>query len=138
MYSLNKITTVADCNVLLTWATKEKAELEHKHYTIERLAVNFGSTSVEIDALLQGVILEINISQNALATMPEGPTKEDYTKKKTRLEYKKFLLENRKETYGSIALLQKELDLERINKELVEVEAFITTITDHKATLPVV
>lgn len=135
MYSLNKITTVADCNVLLTWAAKEKAELEHKHYTIERIAVNFGSTSIEIDALLQGVILEISINETALATMPEGPTKEEYTKKKRRLEYKKFLLEDRKETYGSIALLQKEMDLERINKELVEVDGFITTITTHKASL---
>ena len=138
MYSLHKITTVADCNVLLTWAEKEKGELLHKHYTVSRLATTFGSTSVEIDSLLQSVIIEININQTAIATMPEGPTKEEYTKKLTRLEYKKFLLEDKKESYGSIALLEKELDLERINKELVEVYAFITTITDHKATLPVV
>ncbi len=69
--------------------------------------------------------------------MAEGPTKEDLVKKRTRLEYKKFLLENRKESYGSVALLEKELDLERINKELDEVDDFISTITAHKNTLPV-
>lgn len=138
MYSLNKITTVADCNVLLTWAEKEKSDLTFKQLSVERVTVNYSSTSVEVDAVLQGVVAEITAIETIITTLPEGQTKEDLLKKKTRLEYKKFLLENRKESYGSVALLEKELDLERINKELDEVEAFITTITDHKATLPVV
>ena len=136
MYSLNKITTVADCNVLLTWAEKEKSDLTFKQISVERVTVNYSSTSIEIDAVLQGVLAEINATATIIASLPEGPTKEDLEKKKTRLEYKKFLLENRKESYGSVALLEKELDLERINKELDEVEAFIGTVTTHKATLP--
>ena len=51
------------------------------------------------------------------------------------LEYKKFLLETRKESYGAVSLLQKQLDLSRVEKELVEVDTFIATITAHKATL---
>lgn len=136
MYSLNKITTVADCNVLLTWAEKEKSDLTFKQLSVERVAVNYNSTSIEIDAVLQGVVAEIAAIDTIMSTLAEGPTKEDLVKKKTRLEYKRFLLENRKESYGSVALLEKELDLERINKELDEVESFITTITAHKATLP--
>ena len=138
MYSLNKITTVADCNVLLTWAEKEKSDLTFKQLSVERVTVNYSSTSIEVDAVLQGVVAEISAIETIIITMPEGTTKEDLVKKKTRLEYKKFLLENRKESYGSVALLEKELDLERINKELDEVDAFIAIITDHKATLPVV
>lgn len=138
MYSLHKITTVADCNVLLTWAEKEKSDLTFKQLSVERVTVNYSSTSVEVDAVLQGVVAEITAIDTIITTLPEGQTKEDLVKKKTRLEYKKFLLENRKESYGSVALLEKELDLERINKELDEVEAFIATITDHKATLAVV
>lgn len=138
MYSLNKITTVADCNVLLTWAEKEKSDLTFKQLSVERVTVNYSSTSVEVDAVLQGVVAEITALETIITTLPEGQTKEDLLKKKIRLEYKKFLLENRKESYGSVALLEKELDLERINKELDEVDSFITTITDHKATLPVV
>lgn len=138
MYSLNKITTVADCNVLLTWAEKEKSDLTFKQLSVERVTVNYSSTSVEVDAILQGVNIELNANLTVFNSLPEGPAKEDMEKKIKRLDYKKFLLENRKESYGSIALLEKELDLKRINKELNEVEAFITTITDHKATLPVV
>ena len=135
MYSLNKITTVADCDVLLTWAEKEKSDLTFKQLSVERVTVNYSSTSIEIDAVLQGVIAEISAIDTIISTLAEGSTKEDLVKKKTRLDYKKFLLENRKESYGSVALLEKELDLERINKELDEVDAFITTVTDHKATL---
>jgi len=136
MYSLNKINTVADCNVLLTWAEKEKSDLTFKQLSVERVAVNYSSTSIEIDAVLQGVVAEISAIDTIIGTLAEGPTKEDLVKKKTRLEYKRFLLENRKENYGSVALLEKELDLERINKELDEVDVFITTVTAHKATLP--
>jgi hypothetical protein len=136
MYSLNKINTVADCNVLLTWAEKEKSDLTFKQLSVERVTVNYGSTSVEIDAVLQGVNIELNANQAVFATLPEGQSKEEMEKKIKRLEYKKFLLENRKESYGSVALLEKELDLERINKELDEVDVFITTVTAHKATLP--
>ena len=67
--------------------------------------------------------------------MPDGPTKEEEIKKKVKLEYKKFLLENRKESYGAVALLEKELDLARVVQQLNEVNAFITVITDHKTTL---
>ena len=70
-----------------------------------------------------------------LDALPDGPTKEDELKKKVKLEYKKILLENRKVSYGVVALLQKELDLQRVNNELEEVEEFLSTITAHKATL---
>jgi hypothetical protein len=135
MYSLNRITTVADCDVLLTWAEREKSDLAYKHYTINRITTNYGETSVEIEAILQGVNAEITASEMVITILPDGPTKEAEVKKKKRLEYKKFLLENRKESYGAVALLERELDLERLNKEIIEVDAFITGVTAHKNTL---
>lgn len=132
---MNKITTVVDCDVLLTWAQREKSDLTFKKFSVERVTTNYSSTSVEIEAILQGVIAEIAAVETVLGILPEGPTKEAEEKRKTRLEYKKFLLENRKESYGSVALLEKELDLERINKELVEVDTFITGVTTHRNTL---
>lgn len=78
---------------------------------------------------------ELTAIDTVIAVLPERPTKANELKRKVKLEYKKFLLENRKESYGSVALLQKELDFERVNNELEEVDAFITEITAHKATL---
>lgn len=135
MYSVTNITTIADCDVLLTMANKEKADLAFKKLSEERLVTNYSTTSVEIDAVLQGVIAEIAAVDSILAVLPNGPTKDSEEKRKVRLEYKKFLLENRKESYGAVALLEKELDLERVNKQLDEVNLFIDAVTAHKATL---
>ena len=135
MYTVSNLTTIADCDVLLTMANKEKADLVFKKLSEERLVTNYSTTSVEIDAVLQGVIAEIAAVDSILAVLPNGPTKDSEEKRKVRLEYKKFLLENRKESYGTVALLEKELDLERVNKQLDEVNLFIDAVTAHKATL---
>ena len=135
MYSVTNLTTIDDCDVLLTMANKEKADLAFKKLSEERLVTNYSTTSVEIDAVLQGVIAEIAAVDSILTVLPNGPTKDSEEKRKVRLEYKKFLLENRKESYGAVALLEKELDLERVNKQLDEVNLFIDAVTAHKATL---
>jgi hypothetical protein len=135
MYSLNKITTVTDCDVLLAWAEREKSDLAYKKLSVERVTINHSSTSVEIEAILQGVIAEIAAVETVIGILPEGPTKEGEEKRKKRLEYRQFLLENRKETYGSVALVERELDLERVSKELEEVDAFIASATTHRNTL---
>ena len=135
MYTVSNLTTIADCDVLLTMANKEKADLAFKKLSEERLVTNYSTASVEIDAVLQGVIAEIAAVDSILAVLPNGPTKDSEEKRKVRLEYKKFLLENRKESYGAVALLEKELDLERVNKQLDEVNLFIDAVTAHKATL---
>ena len=135
MYTVSNLTTIADCDVLLTMANKEKADLAFKKLSEERLVTNYSTTSVEIDAVLQGVLAEISAVDTIIATLPEGSTKENEEKRKVRLEYKQFLLENRKESYGAVALLEKELDLERVNKQLEEVNLFIDAVTAHRATL---
>lgn len=137
MYSFNKLTSTTDCDVLLNWAQKERADLAFRKIADERLKQNYSSTSVEIDAVLQRVLAELAAVQTIINALPEGPTKEDEVKRKIRLEYKKFVLENRKDSYGSVALLEKELELERTNKELAEIDAFITGVTAHKASLSV-
>lgn len=85
--------------------------------------------------LVKGVLTEINATETIIAVLPEGPSKEDAVNKRTRLEYKKFLLETRRESYGTVALLEKEMDLARVVQELAEVEAFITTVKSRKLEL---
>ena len=134
-YSVSKITTVADCDLLLAWAVKEKADLNYKKLSEERLTNNYSETSIEIDAELQSVISEIAATETIIATLPDGNSKEDAIKKKVRLEYKKFLLENRKDSYGVVALLEKELDLTNVTQSLAEIDAFTAAITARKAVL---
>ncbi|MEO8234770.1 MAG: hypothetical protein ABI549_05095 [Flavobacterium sp.] len=134
-YSINKITTIADCDLLLAWAAKEKADLNFKKLSEERLTNNYSTASIEIDAELQSVLTEIVATETIIATLPAGNSREDAIKKKVRLEYKKFLLENRKESYGVVALLEKELDLTKVTLELTEIDTFTEAITTRKAAL---
>jgi hypothetical protein len=131
-YSVNKITTIADCDLLLAWAAKEKADLNFKKLSEERLTNNYSTASIEIDAELQSVITEIAATETIIAALPAGNSREDAVKKKVRLEYKKFLLENRKESYGVVALLEKELDLTKVTLELTEIDTFTDAITARK------
>lgn len=127
-YSISNLTLVADCNSLLAWAAREKADLNYKKITIERVAQKYAETSVGLDAEIQGVIAEIAANDTIISVLPEGPTKEEALDKKVRLEYKKFVLENRKENYGTVAFLQKESELGRIDQQIVEVDAFVAAV----------
>ena len=127
-YSISNLTLVADCNSLLAWAAREKADLNYKKITIERVSQKYAETSVGLDAELQGVIAEIAANDTIISVLPEGPTKEEALDKKVRLEYKKFVLENRKENFGTVALLQKQSELGRIEQEIVEVDAFVVAV----------
>lgn len=134
-YSVQNLTQVSDCNALLTWAAREKSDLNFKRLSDERLTVRFAETSQELDAILQGVLAELAATETIIAVLPEGPSKDEAINKKTRLEYKKFLLENRKESYGTVALLEKEMDLARVEQEIEEVDAFIAAVEEKKAAL---
>lgn len=134
-YSISSLTQVADCNSLLAWAAREKADLNYKKITIERVSQKYAETSVGLDAEIQAVIAEIAATETIIAALPEGPTKEAQLDKKVTLEYRKFVLENRKENYGTVALLQKESELGRIDQEIVEVDTFTATIQAHLLTI---
>ena len=135
MYSTNKITRIADCYLLLALASKEKANLEFKKLSEERQKTTYSENSIEIEAELQSVNAEIAATETIINTLPDGTTKDDSEKKKTKLEYRKFILEDRRENYGVIPLLQQEMDLARLGHELTEVDTFIAAVSAHRATL---
>ena len=134
-YSVQNLTLVADCDVLLALAAKERADLDFKRLSDERLREKFAESSIAIDAELQGVIAELAAVETVLATLPEGQVREDTKDRKTRLEFRKFTLENRRETSGTVALLGKEMDIERTNGEIAEVDGFIAAIDARKTAI---
>lgn len=135
LYSVTQITSIPDCDLLLSMAAKEKADQDFKRLLEERLTVNYSETSIEIEAELQSVNTEIAATETIIAALPEGKSKIEAIKKKTKLEYKRFLLTNRKESYGVLALLEKELDVNRATVEISEIDAFIAAVTARKLVL---
>ncbi len=125
-YSATQLTSVSDCDAVLSIATKEKQDLEWKKISLERQKTQYASQSVSIAAELAGKQTEVEILESIIAGLPDGNLKVENQNKKTKAEYSIFLLETRRNNYGNVALLEKELDLERVQRELEETEAFIT------------
>jgi len=90
VYSVVKIASVQDCDLLLSWANKEKADLNFKRLSEERLTLNYSATSLEIDADLQSVNTEIAATETIIATLPDGNSKEEAIKKKQDWSTKSF------------------------------------------------
>lgn len=134
-YSVASLQTVADCDVLLNMAAKDKSNLQFREIQLQRQQSSYAENALQTDDELQAVNTELDAITTIVNTLPEGNTKDDNIIKQKKLELKQFLLLERKNNYGSIALLDKELDVAQIALQLTEIDAFIAAITAQKATL---
>ncbi len=134
-YSVSMLQSKSDCDTIIGIAKSERDGLIYRKTGLERQLANAASTSVEIDTNLASATAELNALQSVVDGLPEGPTKDETQRKIKKVEYRKFLLEERKDNYGVLALLEKEYDIACLQKNVEEAEAFITSIEDKKATL---
>jgi predicted transcriptional regulator len=134
-YSLSALTSVADCDALLNLTQKEVDDLAFRKTSLERQQKKYAETTVEVESEIKLVQAELDAVNMVLAGLPEGETKLDNVKKQKRFEYSLFLLNTRKSSYGAITLLEKELNVARITKELEEAAAFVTAVQSRKAEL---
>lgn len=134
-YSVEQLTTVADCDAVLNIATEEQKNLEWKKLSLERQKEQYAKNAVGIAAELVGKQAEKAALDTVIDNLPDGPTKNENIVKRTKVEYSIFLLENRKTNYGDVALLEREYDMERVAKELEETAVFITEVEARKAAI---
>ena len=84
---------------------------------------------------LAAVSAEIASVDSIVAGLPEGQIKKDFQVRLTKLLYKKFTLEQRREQYGIYALLQKEFEINCIEQELVTNTDYIAALEARKLQL---
>ncbi|RYY70767.1 MAG: hypothetical protein EOO13_05485 [Chitinophagaceae bacterium] len=136
-YTLSLLTTKADCTALLNIANAEKGSMVYRKTGLQRQTQNATLTSMEIEASMAAVDAEIAALTAILATLPPGPTYDENEVRKTKAEYKKFLLEQRRGNYGPIAIVEKEFDIACLDGSIVETEAFILALETRRGELPV-
>ncbi len=134
-YTVNNIATKADCDVLLSIANKEKSDLAFRKLSLERQQSTYSTNSVEINAELTAINAEVNALTTIVNSLPDGDLKNEQLAKLKRAELKQFLLTDRKDDYGAVALLNKEFDLARVEKELEECDIFIAAIEARKTAI---
>lgn len=134
-YSTASLSTKADCDLLISLANKEKGDLEYRKISLQRQQTNYTENSVEVASELNAVNAELSALDTIITSLPDGATKDDQITKKKKAELKQYLLTQKQEDYGSIALLTKEFELARIQTELDEATVFITALETRKAAI---
>jgi hypothetical protein len=134
-YTLSLLTTAADCDTVLKYAANDKKDLEYKKLQLSRSLDDISENSAEIEAQIVSLTNEVTTLTNVIAGLADGNYKNDQVKKLKRAEYNLFLAQSRKSKNGSPAQLERELELEQAEQQLVSVNDFIGQVTTHKATL---
>ena len=136
-YTLTSLSTKADCTALLNIANGEKDGMVYKKSGLQRQSQTATLTAMEISASLAAVNAELDALESILLNLPPGPTFDENLVRRTKAEYKKFLLEQRSSNYGPIALVEKEYDMACIDKSIEETDAFIEALETRRDELPV-
>ena len=134
-YSVNKLTSTADCDVMVDLAEKTKDDLQYRKTIIVHQNVSFSGTATEVEAELSAVTTQKNALATVVAALPDGAVKNSNVTKLKRLELKEYLLTQKKDNYGSVALLENEFEQARIDLEIAEADAFIAALNARKAVL---
>jgi hypothetical protein len=133
MYSLSQITSVADCDVLLAMVTDDKSNLEYKISGLQRQKTSYSSTSFNVAHELASLQNDLAYTDSQLASMAvDNPEREDEEIKKAKLTYQILQLNKRKKEYGNIALVNKELDLERASSQMASIDTCLNEIMARK------
>lgn len=135
-YSVDQISSIADCDVLLEAAAMDRRDLDYKKLQQNHSYENVSNGSAGVEAELSAVQAQITSNETVIATLPEGNiVRKKLDDENVKLNYKKFILGGRKERYGAIALLQKETILSGIERAIAENDAFVAAITERKGKL---
>ncbi|MFN0081653.1 MAG: hypothetical protein ACKVOM_03975 [Ferruginibacter sp.] len=134
-YSVNMLTTVADCDSVIMVAQKDKSDLAFRKSSAERQKENYETNSISIDADIAATDAEIAALTPIVASLPPGAARDDNETRLKKLELKKFLLTQKDKNYGSVALLLRENDIARLSAEITETDNFIAAVNTRKAAI---
>lgn len=134
-YSFTLLSSKEDCDTAIAIAKKNKNELEYRKITLDHKKQGAIDSAVEIETELQAVNAQIAAYETVIANLPEGDTKKENISKKTKAEHKRFLLTERKESYGVLSLLETEVDIGCVEKDIAEFDAYIAGLTERKNSL---
>jgi hypothetical protein len=134
-YSLNQITTVAECDALLNIAQSEKDELTYRQTTLNYQMESKAEDSAEFNAELTAANAELATLVNTLEVLPEGPNRVDVTIRKMRLELRIFTMNQRVNSYGIVAVIDRQFEITRVEEQLNIADAFINQVEARKLQL---
>lgn len=133
IYSLSNLTSVADCDLLIGMLTKEQEDLVFQQVVQTKRADDLSDNSVDFQTDLVSVQGELNIIDGVIATLPNGPQKEKQLTNRLALELRLRRLNDRKDNYGPVGLINAQYEIEAINLSLTAINSLIANLQTRRA-----
>jgi hypothetical protein len=133
--STNLLKTVADCDGITKLLDKDKGDLEFRKISLGRQTKQYAQNAVEVEAELAAVNTELDSLASIIAGLPAGERKREEEIRKQRTIVRKMLLEERKNDYGVVALIEREVELDLTERHIAAVTEALAAVATRKAAL---
>jgi septal ring factor EnvC (AmiA/AmiB activator) len=135
-YSVNLLTTPADCDSALALAEARLRDLQHRADNLDYSRENSADSATEVQAELASLDAEITALNAIIPTLADG-TKARKTNEVSlrRATNRQAILNDKQDLRGPVALLTRELDLAQMQAQITEANTFKTAITARRAAL---
>jgi len=134
-YSLEMITTVAECDALLALAGEDKETLERRRRNLDESIGNFGERTHEYSTDLQSVVTLLETYATAYDALPEGKNKMTIYLEMKRLEARKAQLDKSVTSYNTSSLIGKQVDFNLLDNQVPVINAYITALQTRRTAL---
>lgn len=136
-YPVELLDTAEDCDAVLEAAAEERAEIEYRRTQLQRINTVGTGRATELNTELSGATAEYNNLATMLPGMAEGPTKKKNMREFKRLEYRIYLLNDKKTTgdSGVLAVFKRKYELNCLALELTENTTLATEVQARKTAL---
>ena len=133
-FSVNLLTTIAQCDSLLTTKQRERTGMVNRLNNLQFQLDNWNdSTSAAAElAATQTLITSLT---PIVATLPDGDDKRRNQNQLNRYETRVNNLISKVENYGVMALLEKELDRDTLTGDIATLDTFVAAVTTRRAVL---
>jgi hypothetical protein len=135
VYSLEKITTVAMCDILLEVVEKDRDNLERRRRNLEDAVDNFDERTVSIGTEMISVQARLETYTALYVALPEGKDKINANLEVKRMETRKALLDKQVIGYNVFALLDKQVDYNLLESQIAISDLYIAAVNARKTAL---
>ena len=135
VYSLEKITKVAECDTLLAVATKDREILDNRRRNLLTTVNSFDERTTDIGVELISLEARVATYTALYNALPEGKEKLTAELELKRAQTRKVLLSRQEIGYNVFSLLDKQVDYTHLESQVANADAYIAAVRAKRTAL---
>jgi hypothetical protein len=134
-YQMSALNTIQECEELINFLNEQKSDFDYRKLVLNNRIENTEDTAEEIESEISTLSSEITYLNNRLATMAEGPEKNDVLDDLARTENDLIDLLNRRDNQGIQVFLRRQLDYNMLERQIASNTTLSASVNNRKAEL---